>query len=174
MNLSPQQQAVVAWTRTSGSAFVEAVAGAGKTTTLIELLKSTEGTVAFTAYNKKIAQEIEAKVSKLGLGNRVKVGTFHSFGFGAWRRIHPAVKVDQKAKNQEIVAYLDHNADRLVGGLSEFVLKLISLAKQRALGLFGAVEDKSLWFDIVDHFDLANEIEDTNWIEMGIDFAIRG
>ena len=63
--LSPQQQRVVDWAANGrGSAFVEAVAGAGKTTTLIELLKATRGSVAFAAYNKKIA-DAQAQLTKV-------------------------------------------------------------------------------------------------------------
>jgi len=171
MNLSIQQQAIVDWTKNGkGSAFVEAVAGAGKTTTLLELLSATKGPVAFAAYNKAIATEIKEKVAKLGLGPRVNVGTFHSFGFNAWRKIHPDVKVDAREKEKRTTEFLrQSNAANLDG----FVRKLASLAKQRALGVFGSTADLSKWFEIVDHFDLAFEIEDEAQIERGVNLAIR-
>lgn len=169
--LSPQQAAVVEWTRDGkGSAFVQAVAGAGKTTTLIELLRETSGSVAFAAYNKKIATEISTKVNKLNLGNRVRVGTFHSFGFGAWRRIHANVKVDANGKADSTVAAL-----KIPRTLESFTGKLISLAKQRALGLFGAVNDESKWYDIVDHFDMAYDVEGNDaLIKQGVELAMAG
>lgn len=180
---SPQQSAVLDWISTGrGSAFVEAVAGAGKTTTLIEALAATSGTVAFTAYNKKIADEINAKVADrsnpdsknydprfAGFGNRVRVGTFHSFGFGAWRRVAPGVKVDARDKEQRTAAHL-----QLPKPLINFVPKLVSLAKQRGLGLFGSIDDQSLWHDIIEHFDLAHDIEDAMDIPRGIELAIAG
>jgi hypothetical protein len=61
---------------------VVAVAGSGKTTTLVEACKRMKGQVAFAAYNKKIADEIKVRVSEFG---HVNAGTFHSFGFAAWR-----------------------------------------------------------------------------------------
>ena len=65
---SPQQIAVYDWTSNgTGSAVIEAVAGAGKTTTLINLLDRTNGEVAFMAYNKKIAEEIAIKAAPLKL-----------------------------------------------------------------------------------------------------------
>jgi superfamily I DNA/RNA helicase len=166
---SPQQAAVLDWVRTgTGSAFVEAVAGAGKTTTLIESVKLTRGTVAFCAYNTKIAGEIGAKVAKLGLGNRIKTGTFHSFGLGAWRWTHKGVKFGPEAAKDKARMTAEHLRNTFRLDADEYaqvdgaVTKLIGLAKQRALGLFGAVGDDSLWFDIVDHFDLAYEVEDSD------------
>lgn len=170
--LSPQQANVVDWGRDgSGSAFVEAVAGAGKTTTLIELLKVTEGSVAFAAYNKAIATEIGDKVKKLELGNRIRVGTYHSFGFSAWRRIYPNVKVDDKEKENRTERFLA--AASVTEAVWPLVHKLVSLAKQRALGVFGSIADESQWYDIVEHFDLAYEVEDEELIEIGVKAAIR-
>lgn len=188
--LSPQQTAIVDWTvNGSGSAFCRARAGTGKTTTLIEMLVSTTGSVALCAYNKKIAVEIEQKLADkanpkhkdydprfIGLSNRVRVGTFHKFGLAAVSRAYPGVKVDEKAKSKEIITLLSARCEGGVmsQGLDGFVLKLVSLAKQRAIGLFGAIDDKSLWYDIVDHFDLAYEIEDPEMIEQGVELAIEG
>lgn len=191
MQLSPQQQAVIEWTAKGiGSAFIEAVAGAGKTTTLLELLAYTLGSVAFAAYNKKIADEIKAKLADradpdseyyderfVGIMQRVRVGTFHSFGFSAWRRIHPGVKVDDNAKYKQTVEQLRSMEMKQPGSAPEnlhgFIMKLVSLAKQRAIGLNGAIDDDSLWYDIVDHFDLAYEIENEEQIQLGIQLAQR-
>lgn len=183
MSFSPstQQAAVLDWVRNgTGSAFVEAVAGAGKTTTLIEALAETTGSVAFTAYNKKIADEIKAKIASrsdpasddydprfAGFGNRVRVGTFHSFGFGAWRRIAPGVKVDARAKEEAT-----QEALAIPATVRDLVPKLVSLAKQRGIGLFGSIDDRSLWFDIVDHFDLVHDIDEPDAIGDGIEYAI--
>jgi hypothetical protein len=50
---SLQQQSFFDWINTgSGSCVLEAVAGSGKTTTLIEALKLMKGTIFFGAYNK--------------------------------------------------------------------------------------------------------------------------
>lgn len=177
---STQQARVIEWVENgSGSAFVEAVAGAGKTSTLIAALAKTDGSVAFAAYNRKIADEIKGKVAKLNLGNRVRVGTFHSFGLNAWRRVYPQVKSGPEAAREKadmtVAQFRKHS---LPEKLDTFVLKLVSLAKQRALGLYGQVEDRSQWHAIIDHFDLTGEIEfdgdDNNGlIDKGIDFAIR-
>lgn len=172
---SEQQLACIDWAQNgTGSAFIEAVAGAGKTTTLIELLAVTKGSVAFAAYNTKIASEIKLKVANrsnsdhpdydpriAALGNKLRVGTFHSFGSQAWRRLYPNVKSGPEAAREKAgmtLAKLDEN--KVPKSMQTFVLKLVSLAKQRAIGLHGVIDDESLWYSIVDHFDLAYEIED--------------
>lgn len=179
---SPQQSDVFEFVAHGrGSAFVEAVAGAGKTTTLVEACKLMNGSVAFAAYNKKIADEIREKVSKLGMGNRVRVGTFHSFGFNAWRRAYPQVQAGPEAANTKsdmIRDFLlgrhggDVLADARVSKLYPMVAKLVSLAKQRAIGIHGIITDESLWYDIVDHFDLAYELEDERDVEFAITMAM--
>lgn len=171
--LSPQQQHVVDFVRDgTGSAFVEAVAGAGKTFTLLQALSVTSGDVAFAAYNKKIADEIKTKIAKMNCGNRVRVGTFHSFGLGTWRRIHPNVKCGPEAADRKAKLTVDRlSLDR---NISSLVLKLISLAKQRALGLYGSIDDTSKWYDIVDHFDLTYELEDDTLLPLVVEKAIEG
>ncbi len=183
MPLSTQQQAVVEFVKSgSGSAFVEAVAGSGKTTTLIEAIKETQGSVAFAAYNSKIAREIEAKVAKLNLGNRVRVGTFHSFGLSGWKRAYPNVKFGPEAAREKYdMSVAQMKKHGVPEPLHAFVMKLVALAKEGALGLHGQVEDKSKWHAIIDHHDLSYELdEDPDYvfegmtmIERGVNFAIR-
>lgn len=180
---SPQQQQVVNFpTKATGSTFVEAVAGSGKTTTLMGTLPETTGTVAFAAYNTKIVKEIKQKLQDyatpghknydprfVGLGNRVTVGTFHSFGFAAWRKIYPRVEVDKGYKKQGMAI----NEFTIPKYLQTLVFKLVGLAKQQGAGLLWQVDDHSNWFKIVDHFDLAYEIEQEQWIVEAIEFAIK-
>ena len=59
---SEQQKAYFNWIEVGeGSCIVEAVAGSGKTTTLIKGLEYMVGSIFFGAYNKKICDEIRAK-----------------------------------------------------------------------------------------------------------------
>jgi len=167
MQFSTQQLAVFNWVRNGrGSAFIEAVAGAGKTTTIVEACKHMRGSVAFAAYNKKIAVEIQNKLIESGLPSSVRAGTFHGFGFSAWRRVARDVKVDDKAKNAAITAQL-----QIPSELTGFVTKLVSLAKNSAVGLFGSPDDLSIWFRIIDHHDLADELEDPRDVPSGIRYA---
>lgn len=167
---SPQQQAVFDWIKTGrGSAFVQAVAGSGKTTTLVNALGLTTGSVFFAAYNKKIAREIENRVAPMGFGNRVRVGTFHSFGFNAWRRAHPNVKAGPDAADTK--TRLMHQAVGTSEHLEACVNKLVSLAKQGGAGLFWQISNDAEWYKIVDHHDLTGDLEDPADIADAIETA---
>lgn len=171
VEFSPQQKAVFQWVRTGkGSAFVEAVAGAGKTTTIVEACKLMKGSIAFAAYNKKIATEIEAKAVEHQLGLQVRVGTFHKFGFSAWRRVAGNVKLDPRLKTDTIAIEL-----AIPDEMTEFVAKLTSLAKNSAIGArdVGSADDVSLWQAIVDHHDLADDLEDPKDLPVAIGYAQR-
>ena len=66
----------------TGHGIIDAVAGAGKTTTIMECAKYVEDktNVLFCAFNKSIQSEIANKFSKRGL-NQVTVKTIHALGF---------------------------------------------------------------------------------------------
>lgn len=84
MNPDKYQQAVIdAYTRTNKNIFVEATAGSGKSTTLIELSRRTPPTrnSIFLAFNKSIAQELATK-----LPVDRKAQTLHSCALGTLLR----------------------------------------------------------------------------------------
>ena len=58
---SKYQQAIFDWIKDPDGTdcVVEAVAGSGKTSTIVEALKYTSGKVAFVAFNKRIAEELQ-------------------------------------------------------------------------------------------------------------------
>ena len=71
--------------RGSGNAVINAVAGSGKTTTLISLLERVPSTsrVLFLAFNKSIVEELKIKTSRF---SNVDVKTLHSLGCSALRK----------------------------------------------------------------------------------------
>jgi DNA helicase II / ATP-dependent DNA helicase PcrA len=79
---SAQQKALFNWIDNGvGSAFLQARAGCGKTTTLVGACARMTGHVALAAYNKKIADEINVKLKEAGVSNNsVRASTFHSVG----------------------------------------------------------------------------------------------
>ncbi len=138
-----------------GSCILEAVAGAGKTTTLIEALKLMTGTIFFGAYNKKIAVEIEARSpKKAGLD----ISTMHSAGFRIWRKVAPRVQVDKKGvKCRDIFRTMiaENVAERdFFAQLEGIVLKLVSYAKQAGLGAIVSGKDDNNWRNLIEHFDI--------------------
>ena len=163
---SAQQQAIFDWTSIgAGSAVIEAVAGSGKTTTLIKLLERTSGHVAFMAYNKKIADEIGAKVAPLGLSDRVKVGTVHSFGFSAIRKAFPRVKVDGNKLNLLATRLIED--EQFHPDLRGFALKTASMAKQVGIGALTAISDKLGWYEMVDHHALDEALPESKTLGLG-------
>jgi superfamily I DNA/RNA helicase len=69
-----------------GNAVINAVAGSGKTTTLIESLKLVDPnlSILFLAFNKNIKQEIEKRIKSANLS--VDINTCHGFGYSTITR----------------------------------------------------------------------------------------
>ena len=160
---SPQQADFLNWVANDkGSCVLEAVAGAGKTTVLIEAVKLTGGNVAILAYNKKIADEIGAKLKERGIDwKQARAGTVHSFGFGAYRKAFPDAKVDGH-KVPNLLEKACVNANAWAARYSPGIAQMVSLAKQRALGVVGSISDVKLWHDIINHFDLFSDDKDAD------------
>lgn len=79
MNLTEEQRAILS---TNHDIVINAVAGSGKTTTLIEYAKSrpAHARILYMAFNKTVKTEAEQRFLKAGLSN-VKVETAHSLAF---------------------------------------------------------------------------------------------
>ena len=109
----------------TGNAFVGAVAGSGKTTTIVKALDLTPKTakVAFVAFNKHIADELSRRAP-----GHVKVATLHSLGFSALRAGLPYKPEVDESKLAGIVKELLPNWDA-EGMLRSPLARLVSLAK---------------------------------------------
>lgn len=175
---SPQQIHIFSWvTEGEGSCIIEAVAGAGKTTTLIHAVKRMlvgDRTVFLGAYNKDIAVEIEEKCKKqIGNNPNLTVSTMHSAGFRIWRKVARRVKVDgNKCRSiyRDGMEKLQRRAGngypvsgdtvqlQLLGQqmqqLEGQVLQLVSYAKQAAVGFTKKIDDNNVWYDLISHFDI--------------------
>lgn len=76
---SSYQNEIFDWAENgSGNARIKAVAGAGKTTTLIELARRVDGSGCFVAFNKNVQEELSRKLSDTDFIAK----TVHSIGFG--------------------------------------------------------------------------------------------
>lgn len=89
MNWSHYQSTIFdAFENTSDSLLIEAVAGSGKTTCLVELARIMRERMpelrgCFLAFNKSIATTLQERI---GSGGNVVAMTLHSAGWAAWRR----------------------------------------------------------------------------------------
>lgn len=142
MTPSPFQQAIYdAVVETLDSLIIEAVAGSGKTTTLVELVSRLSGDYRFLAFNKAIADELKARGVE-------KASTFHSLMLSEiTSRLSPRPKVES-SKTKQLFSQIcpeDQRDDYYQ------VIKLVSLAKNSALT---GCEDNSPWLDLIDEFDL--------------------
>lgn len=163
---SPQQAAFFDWVENgSGNAVIEAVAGSGKTTTLLMGMGKTKGSVALAAYNKAIATEISNRLKQQGTDSRVKVGTMHSFGLAALKAAYPKTRIEGDK--------LRTIADKVVNKrfYRTFAVNAASMAKQIGIGITCKITDYPAWVDMVDHYSLADNLPDYAKLDEAIEEA---
>lgn len=172
---SLQQQAFFDWIKKGkGNCFIDAKAGTGKSTSLIEGAAYMKGDVAMVAFNTKIADELKVKISRKGLRN-VVAKTFHSYGLSAWknhlrRNFYPKNFVN----GYKVANIIEETYDKDTCELYEsFVKKIVSMAKQTGVGFYCDIDNVSVWFDIAEHFDLESDLDKEAKIETGINMAIE-
>lgn len=171
---SKYQQAVYDFiTKGKGNAIVDAKAGSGKTTTIVQaasLIPATKKSV-FLAFNKAIAVELGAKLPK-----HVVAKTLNSLGYGAWlnyrnrrvtldadktkklvRTLQDALETQMQMTGAEahVEKYLlarDHYS-ALMQLISK--AKVAGLAPAGVLGIKGLVEDvDQTWVDLASHYNI--------------------
>ena len=96
-----QQKIFETWKNTSDNILIKAVAGSGKTTTLLELLAFCEYRVLFLAFNKSVQEEIQSKIEEKGL-LQGKALTMHSLGLSAIREKYKKITI-KNGKNFDII-----------------------------------------------------------------------
>lgn len=128
---------------------VEAVAGAGKTTIMLEAIKrlSRNKKILFLAFNKSIEEEARAKIEAVGLKN-VYVSTFHSLGYSIFRE-------NNKKKDFDIDEYK----------YSRYVTNLINEIGEKTYATLGKPTFERYRNNIISlvnygRFNLAKSVED--------------
>ena len=140
-------------TNDSGHLVIEATAGSGKTTTIVVACQSipTTKNVAFLAFNKSIATELQRRVP-----DHCKASTFHSAGYGACIKAFGRMRVEAGKTRNTLKAHLNNyysSDDRdLFRLLAPPISNLISLAKAH-LVLSGEAIVKE-WFGLADRFGI--------------------
>lgn len=128
-----------------GNGIAVAVAGSGKTTTIVEGLKRLEFVSPdniFLAFNKSIAEELKKR--------GVNAKTFHSLTFSAVTR-HLGIREITTNKTFKIIRdELSFNDRRMYGS---FINRLVGVAKQVGIGCL--TDDTEMnWLKLVNHFSL--------------------
>lgn len=160
MQFSAYQEAIFNFgANGTGNAIIEAVAGSGKSTTLVELVKRLFGSHIFLAFNRSTVDELK----KRGMNAK----TFHGLCTRAVLNFKRTEEIEP-LKLSKLVA--EHFGAESKHRYQNFCKKLVGLAKQSGIGA-GLMEDTlENWQQIVAYHDL--EIDnDEGDIETGIELA---
>lgn len=142
----------------TGNAIVEAVAGSGKSTTIIEGMKKVRGNSIFLAFNKAIADELKSK--------GVNARTFHSLVFSPVMRAKGA----QNPTMDKLRKLCRENMSRDDFTLyAPFAQKLVGLAKQQGVG-FLTPDTMATYQAICNHHNIEPESERAD-LGTGMEFA---
>lgn len=149
---SPYQTAIFAFVETgTGNAIVEAVAGSGKSTTIIEAMKKARGSNIFLAFNKAIADELKQR----GVNGR----TFHSLTYGPVCKSRGAASVETNKLHLICKKRLSERDFQLY---SSFAQRMVGLA--RGVGIGCLVPDTELaWIELAAHHDLELENDEAEF-----------
>lgn len=158
----------------AGSAIVEAVAGSGKTTTIVEALDKIPAhfRTVFLAFNKSIAQELKNRVPSC-----VDVKTLNGIGHQTWCGYQKNVTIDA-SKTRKILwsqEIRDKFGKIILKDVGANVYKLVGIAKSHGLvpkeftDLDGLTPDTpENWDRLIEHFDLQfeNDHDKDNAVEV--------
>lgn len=136
-----------------GNAIVEAVAGSGKSTTIIEAMKLVRGSSLFLAFNKAIAEELKAK--------GVNARTFHSLVFSVVMRFKGANGPTMDKLRRLCREHMSQTDYKLY---ASFAMKLVGLARQMGVGIPGMTPDTIATYQgICNHHDIEPESENADF-----------
>lgn len=173
---SAQQTAFFDWIdRDQGNCVLIAVAGAGKTTTVVRGIGRMRGAVFFGAFNRAAAKDAAVKAAELGVVRpNVSISTMHSAGFKALWKIFPHAKVDEHKVARIVDALVtetratDPARALRIEQAKSFTTKLVSFAKQYLIGSKSPIE---LWLELVEHFSLDEELPETTDLTAAVEVA---
>lgn len=145
----------------TGNAIVTAVAGSGKSTTIVEGMKLVPNgaTSIFLAFNKAIADELKER--------GVNARTFHSLTYSPVTRFKNVRNVDTDKLRKLIQKHFTGEDRFMYGG---FCQRLVGLAKQCGIGAGLTDDTENAWFELAEYHDLELEHEEAE-LSRGIQLA---
>ncbi len=146
------------------SLLINAVAGSGKTTTIIKGIDYVPKgkSILFLAFNKAIVNELKDRLPEI-----VDTSTFHSVGFRAWatycgkgEKIQVSDRKVQDLINKVLNKKYPSKADNEKKfSLFNFIRRLVPLAKNAGVGTEIQEDTLDNWLMLVDHHDVQyNEV----------------
>lgn len=156
---------------------LQARAGTGKTTTIMaaveDIVKERLGQCAILAYNKAIAEELKHRLLEKGIDwKSAEAGTVHSFGLRSWKKAANKTLVIDGKKVIKIIDKLAVN-DPFLQRNGFVTSRAIGLAKQNGFGFFHGIADQSHWFDLLEFYNLDEDLADRDKPEELIERAIK-
>jgi superfamily I DNA/RNA helicase len=140
----------------NGDGIVNAVAGSGKSTTLLNAAKLVEGDVLFAAFNSHIAKELQDKITE----RRHTARTLHSIGHGCLaRHIKRPLKIEERKYRQICWRVVPEKVVPQAGQQQRKAVDcLVDLAKFARLTLADEYEPEALQA-LIAHFGIEVEPE---------------
>lgn len=182
---SAAQQAYYDWIEDGqGSVILEAVAGAGKTTTIVNGLRlmakpvqthagMLPARILLLAYNKSMGDELKERTAGI---DGVKAGTFHSAGmsalFFAYGKSGKArLDLDDKKVIKIAQQIADDKQREDLDEIVPTVAKVVSMAKNRGIGALSSITDDQAWVDMIEHFGMVDEVPECTSMEAIVKFS---
>jgi superfamily I DNA/RNA helicase len=140
---------------------VIAVAGAGKTSTVLRMAEVVGQPSVILAFNVQIVAEIKEKLAARGLDfSQVEASTMHAIGFRNYRKAFPNCRKNDN-KVAEIIGDMlnDGTMDLDLACYAKLIEKIVAYAKHRAIGILCPIADKAAFYDLIEHFDLLEDVE---------------
>ena len=156
VNFSTYQNELFSALNNEASIIVDAKAGSGKTTTIVEAANrlDTSSSILFLAFNRSIVEELKSRLPR-----NVNCATFNSVGWRSWLSFtgKKFVKVDA-AKTRGIIRERFPIDDQEI--YAAFVNKMVALAKSNGITLDSDIDD---WYSLADHHGVFVDNEDADY-----------
>ena len=163
-NCTDEQLAAIHWsTNSTGNLILEAVAGSGKTFTIIEMCVaiileaikrgiSPRKLIALMSFNAKVRDELKARIAARGLSAWVEVNTVHGFAFTAFKT-HFGPRKPNSYKLSDLLDPLLKQY-KLTYKFSPPICQAVSIAKDTGMELFFP-NTTAEWKKLIDYHDIS-------------------
>jgi len=141
----------------AGNLMIAAVAGSGKTTTIVSALSKipADKRIIMLAFNKKIAEELSSRVK---LPN-VQIRTFHAVGLQVCKNLCKNPRVDASKVSSILRDYASYfNIDTTLVKGWDSIKKILSIGKNSGIGVIYENTEES-WMNIIHHHDIFRDEE---------------
>jgi superfamily I DNA/RNA helicase len=155
--MTDEQQDAVIWTsQSTGNLILEAVAGSGKTFTIIEMLIAINhhfpsARSALMSFNAKVRDELKSRVLTKSIRN-TEVNTVHGFGFSAFKS-HFGARKPNAYKLTDLLEPLLKQF-KLNYSFSKPITQTVSIAKDTGMDLFYP-NTTAEWRKLIDYHDIS-------------------